>query len=342
MNGKKIVTVLIATLMIVGISAGALVWFESNLVTDEVNMAAPLNIDYMSDLEITYGGSCEIVGGTITNNANNPISTVLAVAISSPEPYCEDIREFAGCADGGYYGSEYVGYVSFTTDEEIIYLPLTLEPAMPCTGYDMEDYWCMSGTLPVGADGNELYGELAFATTPVITFAAGDVTEFEVDFVTHPEIVSGEYAIYMICVSPEHVMNTVNLVHKDPTDWSVVDSPENGVLSYQLTEDGILTYSYDNPMTGYELVVIMAETTGTGEWPQTGSMALTGTSGVADISALVGCVDDGADYGGSENGVKIWYVPSEIFDGTEFTTWAPGDILFEEDLIVDCTNTCPC
>ena len=331
----KICTVVIAILMI-GISAGALVWYESNLVTDDVEMASPLDIVYEDQLDITYGGSCEVVEGTITNNANNPISTVLTIAISSPEPYCEDIREFAGCAEGGYYNSNYVGYVSFTKDGETIYLPLALEPITPCDRCNPEDYWCMSETLPEGATGCELTDNMAFATTPVMTFDAEEVTDFEVDFVTHPEIVRGDYAIYMICVSPEHVMNTVNLVHKDPSDWSIIDSPENGVLSYHLNENGILTYSYDNPMEGYELVVIMAETEGHGDWPQTGSIALKGASGTADISAQLGCPYDGMDYPGSTFGAKIWYVPEDYFDeeSDTFTTWNPEEMLFEEDLIV--------
>ena len=335
---RKIVGMVMAILMIVGISAGALVWYESNLVTEDATIESPLYIGYDEQLDISYGGSCEVVDGTIINNANNPISTVLAIAICAPEEYCEPVVEFAGCAIGGYYESEYVGYISFTLGEETIYLPVAPEPYNPCASTPICE--CMSDAFPEGTPENLCNGYYVFATTPVMTFDAKGEYVFEIDFVTHPEIFPGDYTIYMVCVSPEHLVNVVNIVHKNSSDWSTIDDPENGVLSYQLNENGILTYSYNNPLLDYELVVIMAETGGSGDWPQTGSMALIGTSGVADISAQLGCVNDGADYNGGEYGAKIWYVPTNYFDGDKFTKWTPGEMLFEEELIVDCVTAC--
>jgi len=131
-------------------------------------------------------------------------------------------------------------------------------------------------------------------------------------------------------------MNEVDIVHKEGApDWNVIDDPENGTLTYFLTSDGMLAYNYDNPLPNYELVVIMAETSGGSEWPQTGSISLTGESGVADISNQLGLVNDGVDYDGSVFGAKIWYVHESLFDevGGYFVEWDLDGMLFEVDLI---------
>ena len=284
------------------------------------SFSSPLNIMYLDQLMTVYGGDYKTVEGIIENRANNTIDTVLVISISAPSEFTDDVVEFAG-SDGvntGYYDSDYVGYLSFkSTGGERIYLPLG-QPEMNGTDF------------PSGEN-------VAMAYTPVLTLDAEEQIEFTVDFIAHPEIEPGSYMLNMQCVSPEHVMRQVNIVHKSgEPDWNVIPSEENGVLTYCIDRNGILTYSYDNPIPGYELVVVMAETEDHGDWPQTGSMALEGTSGVADISSLLGYVDDGADYDGEVYGAKIWYVPEGYFseESSSFTTWNPEEMLFEEDLIV--------
>jgi len=140
--------------------------------------------------------------------------------------------------------------------------------------------------------------------------------------------------------------DTVNLLEKDPSDWSVVPNGNSGTLTYSISASGMLTYSFvvvdSDTLTGdHELVVIAPELLGTSGWPQTGSMALTGLSGTADISGLLGNIADGADYDGSVYGAKIWYVPTADFDGSKFTAYNPGNILWEEDLITPATTPIP-
>ena len=136
---------------------------------------------------------------------------------------------------------------------------------------------------------------------------------------------------------------TVDLVEKD-SSWNKVTNGNYGTLTYTLDGSGHLIYNFvvmdsDTLDGDHILVVIAPELAGHGEWPQTGSMALSGLSGTADISGLLGNVDDGEDYHGGVYGAKIWYVPTADFDGSMFTAWNPGNILFEEDLIVTCEPT---
>ena len=140
---------------------------------------------------------------------------------------------------------------------------------------------------------------------------------------------------------------TVNLVEKDgEPNWNVVPGSNCGTLTYSIDASGMLTYSFvvddSNTLIGdHVLVVIAPELSGDSGWPQTGSMALTGLSGSADISGLLGNIYDGKDYDGSVYGAKIWYVPTAIFDGSKFTDWDLGNILFEEDLITPTTAPIP-
>ena len=132
--------------------------------------------------------------------------------------------------------------------------------------------------------------------------------------------------------------DTVNLVEKNPSTWIPVPNGNYGTLTYSIDASGMLTYNFvvvdsDTLSGDYILVVIAPELGGTSGWPQTGSMALSGLSGSADISGLLGNIDDGADYHGSVYGAKIWYVPTADFDGSKFTAYTPGNILWEEDLI---------
>jgi uncharacterized repeat protein (TIGR01451 family) len=134
------------------------------------------------------------------------------------------------------------------------------------------------------------------------------------------------------------LFKTVELVEKNTTDWSTVPFGNFGVLEYCIDTTGLLKYDFvlvdSDTLTGlHDLVVIAPELGGGSGWPQTGSMALTGHLGTADISGLLGWVNDGADYDGSVYGAKIWYVPTVDFDGTAFTAWNPGNILFEDKLI---------
>jgi hypothetical protein len=138
--------------------------------------------------------------------------------------------------------------------------------------------------------------------------------------------------------------DTVNLVEKDGA-WNVVSGGNYGTLTYSIDASEMLTYSFvvhdNDTLTGdHVLVVIAPELSGSG-WPQTGSMALTGLSGTADISGLLGNINDGGDYDGSVYGAKIWYVPTTIFDGSKFTGWDQGNTLFEEDLITPATTPIP-
>ena len=140
---------------------------------------------------------------------------------------------------------------------------------------------------------------------------------------------------------------TVNLVEKtgDP-DWNDVPNGNYGTLTYTITASGILSYNFsvldDDTLTGdHILVVIAPELNGDSEWPQTGSLALSGLSGYSDISGLLGNIDDGVDYTGSVYGAKIWYVPTAIFSGDEFTNWDQGNILFEDCLITPNTTPIP-
>ena len=142
----------------------------------------------------------------------------------------------------------------------------------------------------------------------------------------------------------DHCNRQVNIVHKD-VDWNVLDDPENGVLTYQIDEDGMLTYSYNNPLAGYVLFVPDCETGGMSGWiPGTGQPGKV-LSGSDDISAQLGFVDDGVDYNGEVYGAKIWYVPTSIVTdnptGTDYVgpSWPQSDMLFEEDLIVPTTLT---
>ncbi|OYT25738.1 MAG: hypothetical protein B6U97_04990 [Candidatus Altiarchaeales archaeon ex4484_96] len=139
---------------------------------------------------------------------------------------------------------------------------------------------------------------------------------------------------------------TVDLVEKNPSNWSKISGGNYGTLTYTLDGSGTLTYNFavmdsDTLSGDHTLVVIEPELAGVSEWPKTGSMALSGLSGSADISALLGNIDDGADYDGSVYGVKIWYVPTADFDGSKFTAWNPANILFEEELIVPCDEPTP-
>ena len=139
---------------------------------------------------------------------------------------------------------------------------------------------------------------------------------------------------------------TVNLVEKNPSDWSTVLNGNYGTLTYSIDASGMLTYSFtvidsDTLTPPHTLVVIAPELIGSSGWPQAGSMALAGLSGNADISGLLGNINDGVDYDGSVYGAKIWYVPTADFDGNKFTAWNPGNILFEDNLITPTTTPIP-
>ena len=132
----------------------------------------------------------------------------------------------------------------------------------------------------------------------------------------------------------------VNIVHKTGApDWAVIVHSENGVLTYQLYGDGTLKYDYDTLLTSYVLFVPDCETGGASGWidgmGQPGKVL--SMTGVDDISAQLGFVDDGADYNGGVYGAKIWYVPTNIVtdnSGTDYCGWDLEEMLFEEELIV--------
>jgi PKD repeat protein len=134
---------------------------------------------------------------------------------------------------------------------------------------------------------------------------------------------------------------SVRLVEKNPSNWSVVPEGNYGVLNYTIDSNGLMTYNFnvvdnDTLTDNHTLVVIAPELNGTGEWPQIGSIAIPDNGTDVNISTCLGWINDSKDYKGEVYGAKIWYAPTADFNfsGGYFTAWHPGNILFEEDLIV--------
>ena len=154
---------------------------------------------------------------------------------------------------------------------------------------------------------------------------------------------------------------TVDLVKKDPSDWSVVTgaSARSGTLSYTMPCSGTtMTYTFTlntalDSSTEYCLVfytrnsesvswlnslnqvwgnqgskVIQCDTTDSAGYfsPMTGSFdfSLYGTG--------LDYINDGDDYGGSVLGAKVWLVPESDLTG-DIVGWTPGNFLFEKDLV---------
>lgn len=345
--GKKALAIVL-TVMLISVASASLVYYESNVKEDTAAIESPLKLTYDGDMDITYGGSCEYMNGWIENQANNPIDTILAIAIEGPDIFLDPIVEFAGCAacgEDGYYQSMYKGYVSFTLDNgETIYLPLSADN--PVTFDD--------DNLPEGDN-------VIYAITPVIGLEPSENVSIIIDFVTHPQIMNGTYTITTVCVSPEltenRVMRELVLENKD-SDWKLI------------LEDGIgatVTYNVAGPEICYDVVGtgLHSETEyiliyyadkpdrfvnwggnnpgaliGTGTTDESGDLSM---SGVIDLNMNLPCEPDwninpDPDYCETDGydhccGAKLWLVPSSDYAEPEMIAWNPTTYLFETDLI---------
>lgn len=153
---------------------------------------------------------------------------------------------------------------------------------------------------------------------------------------------------------------TVNLVEKDPSDWSVVPEGDSGTLCYSMGCAGIMSYVFTlntplEPETDYCLVFYTRNEAGTWNpdtvWDnqdtglitsmttnENGELGYDPVSGSFDFNDYgfgLECIDDGKDYDGTVCGAKVWLVPCDDYDEgeQEITNWNPNEFLFEEDLI---------
>ncbi|MCK4736511.1 MAG: PEF-CTERM sorting domain-containing protein [Methanophagales archaeon] len=153
---------------------------------------------------------------------------------------------------------------------------------------------------------------------------------------------------------------TVNLVEKNPTDWSVVSDGKSGTLVYTMPDTTMVyTFTLNTPLTPntvYCLVFYTRNSEGISwrnsdneVWGNQGSRrircATTDCSGYFPIPMSLGTfnfdnhgtgldyINDGDDYDGSVLGAKVWLVPSSDLTGDTVTGWNPSNFLWEEDLI---------
>jgi len=156
---------------------------------------------------------------------------------------------------------------------------------------------------------------------------------------------------------------SIDLVHKNPTDWSEI--PPAATLTYSMPcgGDDKMTYTfvadgsegllYD---TGYSLVFYSHD--GTATWnPDTvwgkqvttlikngitdssGALTLSGDFTFRGKGQGLEYIDDDKDYDGSVLGAKVWLVPSSDYSESEseLTNWNPTQFLFETELVT-CTD----
>lgn len=151
---------------------------------------------------------------------------------------------------------------------------------------------------------------------------------------------------------------TVNLVEKDPSDWSVVSGGNSGTLVYTMPATTMdYTFTLNTALdanTEYCLVFYTRSSDSVSwlnsaneVWGNQGSKvincATTGSDGYFtpmsgsfnfdNYGTGLDYIDDGDDYDGSVLGAKVWLVPSSDLTVDTVTGWHPSNFLFEEDLV---------
>ena len=170
-----------ASLMI-GISAGALVYYESNTVGTETQVESPIVLALDEGLPTTfYAGSCDTITVSGEYKANRPIRTIPLIVIGCNDPTVEmNPMEVATCGDSrdafGEDGSQQ-GCISFHWANSNLTGTLKLKKCGNCLYTTYEDgVWC-------DPDNPE-----ATAT---------------IDLMLHPEIVPAGYWVKVVCISPD-------------------------------------------------------------------------------------------------------------------------------------------
>lgn len=182
MKTSKVFAIVLAMLAIVGISAAALVYYESNTVETTTQVESPIVLSLDEGLPTTfYAGSCDTITVSGEYKANRPIRTIPLVVIGCDDPNVEmHPMEVATCGDSEDAfgeGGSYRGYISF--------------------------HWANSnytGTLELKKCGNCLY---ATYDDGVWCDPENPTATATIDLMLHPEIVPAGYWVKVVCISPD-------------------------------------------------------------------------------------------------------------------------------------------
>jgi hypothetical protein len=133
-------------------------------------------------------------------------------------------------------------------------------------------------------------------------------------------------AVTVVLAANNGKSNHLNLVAKNPSDWTVVPGM-SGKLNYG-TNAFVFNGQGLTVGTDYSLISYKEP------WPGTDSVLL-GT-GVADAYGdvhIMGAMTTVCNAYGDSTGAKIWLVPTGDMSGGSFIAWNPTQYLFESNLI---------